>query len=133
MFGLGTGLRIASRNYEEYKEWRRELIQGKPEDGIIEEVGGSSSSGVCDCSSSSETKTNVNVRAGVSPQVRARNNWYEVSSFQCEQDFCRSEIAEELKQFSCKEKQKPRGCHGDCGQNIQVLLLFWSTERKQTL
>ena len=40
MFGLGTGLRIASRNYEEYKEWRRELIQGKPEDGIIEEVGG---------------------------------------------------------------------------------------------
>ena len=46
MFGLGTGLRIASRNYEEYKEWRRELIQGKPEDGIIEEVGGSSNSAV---------------------------------------------------------------------------------------
>ena len=103
MFGLGTGLRIASRNYEEYKEWRRELIQGKPEDGIIEEVGGSSSSGVCDCSSSSETKTNVNVRAGV------RNNcWYfmiQVSSLQCEEDFSRSNIAKELK------RQKSGGQH----------------------
>ena len=106
-FGLRSSSRLAYRSYEEYKEWRHELALEKletPEEGIIEEVGGSSdNAGIV---GSSETKTNVNVRAGVSPQVRARNNWYEVSSFQCEQDFCRSEIAEELKQFSCKEKQE---------------------------
>ena len=52
---------------------------------------------------SSETKTNVNVKAGVSPQVIEQNNCYEVFSFQWEEHFSRSEIAEELKRFSCKK------------------------------
>ena len=109
-FGLRPSSRLAYRSYEEYKEWKRDLAVEKletPEEGMIEEVDGSSdNAGIVP---SSATKTNVNVKAGVSPQVRARNNWYEVSSFQCEQDFCRSVIAEELKQFSCKEKQEKSG------------------------
>lgn len=47
MFGLGTGFRFASRNYEEYKERRRERIEEKHEEGIIEEVGSSSGSQWC--------------------------------------------------------------------------------------
>ena len=64
-FGLGTSSRLAYRSYEEYKEWRHERTVGKLEtleEGIIEEVGGSSGSSDNDVIvASSETKTNVNV------------------------------------------------------------------------
>ena len=44
---LCAWVRFASRNYEEYKERRRERIEEKHEEGIIEEVGSSSGSQWC--------------------------------------------------------------------------------------
>ena len=98
MFGLGTGLRFASRNYEEYKERRRERIEEKHEEGIIEEVGSSSNSGArlflqfrnkdkCQCQGRDQPTT---------------ESWelllvLQVSSLQWEEDFSGANIAEELK------------------------------------
>ena len=111
-FGLGTSSRHAYRSYEEYREWRQLEKLETPQEGIIAEVGGSTASSDNELIvPTSETETNVNVKAGagIRPPVRARNNWSEVSRFESAADFARSDLAEELKQFSCREKQERGG------------------------
>ena len=117
-FGLSPMTRVAYTSYEEYTEWRRERRAGRGdshtqdgviedgviEDGVIEEAGGGG-----DTDGIVSTGTNVNVKAEQVRPVRPLTNWSEIRRFHSRHEFTNSDIAEELKQFTCKSKKQNLG------------------------
>ena len=107
-FGLSPSTRVAYTSYEEYTEWRRERRAGRgdshTQDGVIEEAGGGG-----DTDGIVSTGTNVNVKAEQVRPVRPLTNWSEIRRFHSRHEFTNSDIAEELKQFTCKSKKQNLG------------------------